>query len=197
MKLCRSTTTGGRRPRRSGARRHRGANGNPKVVALHDERRCRHRGVARNGATASRLAESRRASRSRKSSCWRRWRDRPNCPARRPIIRPTSKRWRNGLAAARSRCVCAIVQNRRSRNFLQSQFGYRRSLGRHSAPVSRSPQRSRSRAGDDHRQVRQRYSAGEGARLYAGYCLGLDMTVRGSEDRSFRKSVDGYAVLGP
>jgi len=30
-----------------------------------------------------------------------------------------------------------------------------------------------------------------------GYCLGLDMTVRGGEDRSFRKSVDGYAVLGP
>ncbi len=31
----------------------------------------------------------------------------------------------------------------------------------------------------------------------AGYCLGLDMTVRGREDRSFRKSVDGYAVAGP
>jgi 2,4-diketo-3-deoxy-L-fuconate hydrolase len=31
----------------------------------------------------------------------------------------------------------------------------------------------------------------------AGYCLGLDMTVRGPEDRSFRKSIDGYAVLGP
>jgi 2-keto-4-pentenoate hydratase/2-oxohepta-3-ene-1,7-dioic acid hydratase in catechol pathway len=29
------------------------------------------------------------------------------------------------------------------------------------------------------------------------YCLGLDMTVRGTEDRSFRKSVDGYSVLGP
>ena len=31
----------------------------------------------------------------------------------------------------------------------------------------------------------------------ACYCLGLDMTVRGPEDRSFRKSVDGYSVLGP
>jgi 2-keto-4-pentenoate hydratase/2-oxohepta-3-ene-1,7-dioic acid hydratase in catechol pathway len=31
----------------------------------------------------------------------------------------------------------------------------------------------------------------------AGYCLGLDMTVRGTEDRSFRKSLDTYAVLGP
>jgi 2-keto-4-pentenoate hydratase/2-oxohepta-3-ene-1,7-dioic acid hydratase in catechol pathway len=31
----------------------------------------------------------------------------------------------------------------------------------------------------------------------AGYTLGLDMTVRGPEDRSFRKSIDGYAVLGP
>ncbi len=31
----------------------------------------------------------------------------------------------------------------------------------------------------------------------AGYTLGLDMTVRGVEDRSFRKSCDGYAPLGP
>ena len=31
----------------------------------------------------------------------------------------------------------------------------------------------------------------------AGYCLGLDVTVRGSEDRSFRKSIDTYTVLGP
>ena len=31
----------------------------------------------------------------------------------------------------------------------------------------------------------------------AAYCLGLDITVRGREDRSFRKSVDGYAVAGP
>lgn len=31
----------------------------------------------------------------------------------------------------------------------------------------------------------------------AGYCIGLDMTVRGTEDRSFRKSPDSYTVLGP
>jgi 2-keto-4-pentenoate hydratase/2-oxohepta-3-ene-1,7-dioic acid hydratase in catechol pathway len=31
----------------------------------------------------------------------------------------------------------------------------------------------------------------------AGYCVGLDITVRGTEDRSFRKSIDTYAVLGP
>ena len=31
----------------------------------------------------------------------------------------------------------------------------------------------------------------------AGYCIGLDMTARGSEDRSFRKSIDTYSVLGP
>ncbi|HSV79415.1 MAG TPA: fumarylacetoacetate hydrolase family protein [Ramlibacter sp.] len=31
----------------------------------------------------------------------------------------------------------------------------------------------------------------------AGYCIGMDMTVRGAEDRSFRKSADSYAVLGP
>ena len=31
----------------------------------------------------------------------------------------------------------------------------------------------------------------------AGYAIGLDMTVRGPEDRSFRKSADSYSVLGP
>lgn len=31
----------------------------------------------------------------------------------------------------------------------------------------------------------------------AGYCVGLDMTVRGPEERSMRKSPDGYTVLGP
>ncbi len=31
----------------------------------------------------------------------------------------------------------------------------------------------------------------------AAYALGLDMSVRGPEDRSFRKSCDGYSVLGP
>lgn len=31
----------------------------------------------------------------------------------------------------------------------------------------------------------------------AGYAIGLDMTVRGTEDRSMRKSCDSYSVLGP
>jgi 2-keto-4-pentenoate hydratase/2-oxohepta-3-ene-1,7-dioic acid hydratase in catechol pathway len=31
----------------------------------------------------------------------------------------------------------------------------------------------------------------------AGYSIGLDMTARGKEDRSFRKSIDSYSVLGP
>ncbi|TKC92273.1 fumarylacetoacetate hydrolase family protein [Trinickia terrae] len=31
----------------------------------------------------------------------------------------------------------------------------------------------------------------------AGYAIALDMTVRGNEDRSFRKSIDTYSVLGP
>ena len=31
----------------------------------------------------------------------------------------------------------------------------------------------------------------------AGYAIALDMVVRGPEDRSFRKSVETYAVLGP
>ncbi len=32
--------------------------------------------------------------------------------------------------------------------------------------------------------------------IVAGYAIALDMVVRGSQDRSFRKSVDTYAVLG-
>ena len=31
----------------------------------------------------------------------------------------------------------------------------------------------------------------------AGYCIGLDVTVRGPEERSLRKSIDTYTVLGP
>src|SRR5262249_27054160 len=31
----------------------------------------------------------------------------------------------------------------------------------------------------------------------AAYCIGLDMTVRGPEERSLRKSVDSFTVLGP
>jgi 2-keto-4-pentenoate hydratase/2-oxohepta-3-ene-1,7-dioic acid hydratase in catechol pathway len=31
----------------------------------------------------------------------------------------------------------------------------------------------------------------------AGYAIGLDITIRGAEDRSFRKSPDTYTVLGP
>jgi 2-keto-4-pentenoate hydratase/2-oxohepta-3-ene-1,7-dioic acid hydratase in catechol pathway len=31
----------------------------------------------------------------------------------------------------------------------------------------------------------------------AGYAIGLDMTLRGTEDRSLRKSLDGFSVLGP
>jgi len=31
----------------------------------------------------------------------------------------------------------------------------------------------------------------------AAYCTGLDMTVRGPQERSLRKSIDSYSVLGP
>jgi len=31
----------------------------------------------------------------------------------------------------------------------------------------------------------------------AGYCIALDMVVRGSQDRSMRKSIDSYGVAGP
>jgi 2-keto-4-pentenoate hydratase/2-oxohepta-3-ene-1,7-dioic acid hydratase in catechol pathway len=33
--------------------------------------------------------------------------------------------------------------------------------------------------------------------IVVGYAIGLDNTVRGVEDRSLRKSLDSYAVLGP
>jgi 2-keto-4-pentenoate hydratase/2-oxohepta-3-ene-1,7-dioic acid hydratase in catechol pathway len=31
----------------------------------------------------------------------------------------------------------------------------------------------------------------------AGYCIAFDITVRGPEERSLRKSIDSYSVLGP
>jgi 2-keto-4-pentenoate hydratase/2-oxohepta-3-ene-1,7-dioic acid hydratase in catechol pathway len=40
-------------------------------------------------------------------------------------------------------------------------------------------------------------SEAEALKHVAGYAIALDMVVRGPEDRSFRKSVDSYAVLGP
>jgi len=42
-----------------------------------------------------------------------------------------------------------------------------------------------------------RVSAAEAMQYVAGYSIGLDITIRGSEDRSFRKSPDSYTVLGP
>jgi 2,4-didehydro-3-deoxy-L-rhamnonate hydrolase len=33
--------------------------------------------------------------------------------------------------------------------------------------------------------------------IIAGYCIGLDISVRGPEERSLRKSIDSYTVLGP
>jgi 2,4-didehydro-3-deoxy-L-rhamnonate hydrolase len=40
-------------------------------------------------------------------------------------------------------------------------------------------------------------SRAESMEYIAGYTIGLDITIRGSEDRSFRKSVDTHSVLGP
>ena len=39
--------------------------------------------------------------------------------------------------------------------------------------------------------------AADALEYVAGYAIGLDITIRGSEDRSFRKSPDSYSVLGP
>ena len=40
-------------------------------------------------------------------------------------------------------------------------------------------------------------TASEALSYVAGYAIGLDITIRGSEDRSLRKSPDSYSVLGP
>jgi 2-keto-4-pentenoate hydratase/2-oxohepta-3-ene-1,7-dioic acid hydratase in catechol pathway len=40
-------------------------------------------------------------------------------------------------------------------------------------------------------------SEAEALTCIAGYALALDMVTRGTEDRSFRKSIDTYSVLGP
>jgi 2-keto-4-pentenoate hydratase/2-oxohepta-3-ene-1,7-dioic acid hydratase in catechol pathway len=42
-----------------------------------------------------------------------------------------------------------------------------------------------------------RVPASDALQYVAGYAIGLDITIRGSEDRSFRKSADTYTVLGP
>jgi len=33
--------------------------------------------------------------------------------------------------------------------------------------------------------------------IVAGYCIGIDVTMRGPEDRGLRKSLDGFTLLGP
>jgi 2-keto-4-pentenoate hydratase/2-oxohepta-3-ene-1,7-dioic acid hydratase in catechol pathway len=42
-----------------------------------------------------------------------------------------------------------------------------------------------------------RVTRAEALAYVAGYTIGLDITIRGTEDRSFRKSVDTHSVLGP
>jgi len=39
--------------------------------------------------------------------------------------------------------------------------------------------------------------ASDGLNYVAGYAIGLDITIRGPEERSLRKSADSYAILGP
>src|SRR5881227_1621031 len=40
-------------------------------------------------------------------------------------------------------------------------------------------------------------SSADALKYVAGYAIGLDITIRGPEERSLRKSADSYAVLGP
>jgi 2-keto-4-pentenoate hydratase/2-oxohepta-3-ene-1,7-dioic acid hydratase in catechol pathway len=42
-----------------------------------------------------------------------------------------------------------------------------------------------------------RASSEQASAAMAGYCIGIDVTLRGAEDRGLRKSLDGYTVLGP
>lgn len=42
-----------------------------------------------------------------------------------------------------------------------------------------------------------RVSKADALSYVAGYCIGLDMTIRGPEERSLRKSLDSFTVLGP
>ena len=46
-------------------------------------------------------------------------------------------------------------------------------------------------------RVASRVSRADALEYVAGYAIGLDVTIRGSEDRSLRKSADSYTVLGP
>src|SRR5712671_1385263 len=46
-------------------------------------------------------------------------------------------------------------------------------------------------------RVARNIRSSEALACVAGYCIGLDMTVRGVADRSFRKSGDTFTVLGP
>lgn len=46
-------------------------------------------------------------------------------------------------------------------------------------------------------KVASNVSRHEALAYIAGYAVALDMTVRGPEDRSMRKSIDTYSVLGP
>jgi 2-keto-4-pentenoate hydratase/2-oxohepta-3-ene-1,7-dioic acid hydratase in catechol pathway len=46
-------------------------------------------------------------------------------------------------------------------------------------------------------KVARNVSAADALDYVAGYCIGLDITIRGPEERSFRKSPDSYTVLGP
>ena len=46
-------------------------------------------------------------------------------------------------------------------------------------------------------KVANNVSEADALNYVGGYCIALDMVVRGKEDRSFRKSIDTYSVAGP
>lgn len=46
-------------------------------------------------------------------------------------------------------------------------------------------------------QKARKISIEDALSVVAGYTIGLDITIRGTEDRSYRKSLDTFSVLGP
>ena len=138
------------------------------------------------------------ASRSPGRSCCRRWRGPPSSPARPPTMRPISRKCRKPPPRPGSQIV--RVQSPKigeAGMFLKSNSAL---VGPSEGIPLRFPNRRNDHEAELVMVIGKTGSdipQSEALDYVAGYCLGLDMTVRGGEDRSFRKSVDGYAVLGP
>ena len=143
-------------------------------------------------------AKAPQASRSRASSCCPRSRG-PRKPwRRRPTTPPTSPRWRRAAPDPNKENLGKQSPKiQKAGIFLKANSSI---VG----PSEGIPLRFLDRANEHeaeivahHRQAGHQHPREKAYDYIAGYCLGLDMTCRGPEDRSFRKSIDGYSPLGP